>query len=188
MQPAAVELLLDVHPVLERWGAWYVFGAQAVVLYGVPRLTADVDVTLALRAETPERFLDDMQAAGFALRFGDPTFVRQSHVMPFVHERTGMALDVVFAGSGLEHEFLERAVATNVAGTTVPLIDLSDLIISKVLSSRPQDLLDVRALWRTRASEIDVARVRRVLGLLEQALAQSDLLPAFEAVVRTEPR
>jgi len=47
-QPAALELLAAVAPVLARWGRWYVFGAQAVVAYGVPRLSADVDVTLAL--------------------------------------------------------------------------------------------------------------------------------------------
>jgi hypothetical protein len=34
--------------VLSRWGRWYVFGAQAVIAYGVPRLSADVDVTIAL--------------------------------------------------------------------------------------------------------------------------------------------
>ena len=48
VQPAAVELLAALAPVAERWGRWCVFGAQAVVAYGVPRLSADVDVTLAL--------------------------------------------------------------------------------------------------------------------------------------------
>ena len=48
VQPAAVDLLTAVAPVLSQWGRWYVFGAQAVIVYGVPRLSADVDVTLAL--------------------------------------------------------------------------------------------------------------------------------------------
>ncbi len=30
VQPAAVELLAALAPVAERWGRWYVFGAQAV--------------------------------------------------------------------------------------------------------------------------------------------------------------
>jgi hypothetical protein len=42
VQPAAVELLAALAPVAERWGRWCVFGAQAVVVYGVPRLSADV--------------------------------------------------------------------------------------------------------------------------------------------------
>src|SRR5690348_11762717 len=46
VQPAALEVLSTLAPVLARWGRWYLFGAQAVILYGVPRLSADVDVTL----------------------------------------------------------------------------------------------------------------------------------------------
>jgi hypothetical protein len=78
------------------------FGAQAVVIYGVPRLSADVDVTIALLPDDPERFARDMEAAGFALRVHDPEFVRRTRVMPFVHRSTAMPLDVVLAGSGLE--------------------------------------------------------------------------------------
>jgi hypothetical protein len=48
LQPAALELLSALSPVLSRWGRWYVFGAQAVITYGVPRLSADVDVTVGL--------------------------------------------------------------------------------------------------------------------------------------------
>jgi hypothetical protein len=104
--PAALDLLIALAPVLERWGRWCVFGAQAVVLHGVPRLSADVDVTLALVPDAPERFADEMRAAGFELRVDDPEFVRRTRVMPFVHDPTGMPLDVVLAGSGLEEEFI----------------------------------------------------------------------------------
>ncbi|HUP47620.1 MAG TPA: hypothetical protein VNA04_02405 [Thermoanaerobaculia bacterium] len=48
IQPAAVELLTALAGVLTRWGRWYLFGAQAVIAHGVPRLSADVDVTLEM--------------------------------------------------------------------------------------------------------------------------------------------
>src|SRR6185503_2048732 len=104
-QPAAVELLSALAPVLTRWGRWYVFGAQAVIAYGVPRLSADVDVTLDLAGQEPARFVREMEAAGFAPRVTDPAFIQQTRVMPFVHVATAMPLDVVVAGSGLEEEF-----------------------------------------------------------------------------------
>ena len=102
VQPAALELIAALSSVLPRWGRWYVFGAQAVIAYGVPRLSADVDVTIELVPDEPERFAKDMDAAGFSLRVADPDFVRRTRVMPFVHRATAMPLDVVLAGSGLE--------------------------------------------------------------------------------------
>lgn len=184
LQPAALELLAALRPILARWGRWYVFGAQAVIVHGVPRLSADVDVTLALVPDAPERFASEMAEAGFALRVDDPDFVRRTRVMPFVHLATGMPLDVVLAGSGLEDEFLERAVVTDVGGTAVPIIDPTDLVIAKVLASRPKDLEDARALWRLHGGELDAQRVRRTLGLLEEALSQNDLISTFESITR----
>ena len=189
VQPAALELLTSLSRVLAAWGRWYVFGAQAVIVHGVPRLSADVDVTLALVPDHPERFARDMALGGFALRVADPDFVRQTRVMPFVHVATGMPLDVVLAGSGLEDEFLDRARHMDVGdGWYLPVIAPDDLVIAKVLAGRPKDLEDVRALWRIHGHELDAGRVRATLGLLEEALAQSDLVPAFEAAVAAARR
>ncbi|MCY3733245.1 MAG: hypothetical protein OXG42_03095 [Chloroflexi bacterium] len=182
MQPAALELLKALSAVIDRWGRWYLFGAQAVVAYGVPRFSADVDVTLALAPDAPERFVRDMEAGGFTLRVDDPEFVRQTRVLPFVHAATGMPLDVVLAGSGLEEEFLGRAKTTDISGVDVPLIDVADLVIAKILAGRPKDMEDARSLWRLHGSYIDRRRIQRVLQLLEQALGQSDLISGLQTI------
>jgi hypothetical protein len=187
VQPAAVDLLTSAAPVLARWGRWFVFGAQAVAAYGVPRLSADVDVTILLVPDDPERFAQEMRNAGFSLRVDDPDFVRRTRVMPFLHVATAMPVDVVLGASGLEVEFAERAVATDIGGIDVPIIELSDLIVAKVLAGRPKDIEDVRSLWRVHRDRVDESRIRATLRLLEDALSQSDLLPVFEAVVRTRP-
>jgi hypothetical protein len=183
VQPAAVELIRDLAPVLDRWGRWYVFGAQAVIAYGVPRLSADVDVTIELSPDAPEQFAASMAEAGFRLRVPDPEFVRRTRVMPFIHERTGMPLDIVLAGSGLEHSFAERARRVDLGGTTASVIEPGDLIIAKLIAARPKDLDDAMALWRLHGATIDETRIRDVLRQLQDALAQSDLLPAFDAIV-----
>lgn len=182
--PAAVELLAALSRVLARWGRWYVFGAQAVVAYGVPRLSADVDVTLELIPDDPDRFVREMHTGGFVLRVQDPDFIRRTRVMPFVHIATAMPLDVVLAGSGLEEQFLTRARPTDVGGTTVPVIDPADLVIAKVLAGRPKDLEDASSLWRVLAHQLDSERIIHTLRELEEALAQGDLVSAFETSVR----
>ena len=182
LPPAAVELLTALSKALAGWGRWYVFGAQAVLAYGVPRLSADVDVTLKLQPDDPQRFASTMRAAGFALRVADPDFVRRTRVMPFVHTATAMPLDIVLAGSGLEDEFLERARAIDVGGIIVPLIAVPDLIVAKILASRPQDMADARSLWRIHRHSLNALSIRATLRLIEEALDQSDLLPAFDSI------
>ncbi len=122
-------------------------------------LSADVDVTLRLTPDSPERFVGEMRVAGFELRVDDPEFVRRTRVLPFVHIASGMPLDVVLAGSGLEDEFLSRARLLDIAGLRVPTIDPEDLVIAKVLAGRPRDLGDARGLWRARGLEMDAARI-----------------------------
>jgi Nucleotidyl transferase of unknown function (DUF2204) len=185
IQPAAVELLAALASIIERWGRWYLFGAQAVIAHGVPRLSADVDVTLEMTPHEPADFAGEMSKAGFDLIVNDPEFVSRTRVMPFVHRATAMPLDVVLAGSGLEKEFLDRARRVDLGGVTIPLIDLDDLMIAKILAGRPKDIEDARALWRARAVDIDSARIRRILRLLEEALGQSDLTPALESIIKS---
>ena len=103
----ATELLTSLAEVLEARGTrWYVFGAQAVILWGAPRLSADVDVTVQIALEEAADLAADMERAGFELRIQDVEgFVAQTRVLPCLHVGTQMPVDVVLAGAGLEELF-----------------------------------------------------------------------------------
>lgn len=164
----------------ERGVQWYLFGAQAAIVWGSPRLSADVDVTASLDRAGLDGFIGTMRNHGFDIVFGDPEFIDRTRVIPFVHRHSRMPLDVVLSGPGLEEEFLQRALSVDVAGTLVPVISPEDLIVTKILAGRPKDVEDIRGVIHERKESLDVARIRAVLRLLEQALTQSDLLPLFE--------
>lgn len=164
----------------ESASRWYLFGAQAATLWGRPRLTADVDITAEIPMERLDKFLEVMNRQGFTLRFDDREFLNRTRVFPFLHDRTGIPLDVVSAGPGLEEEFLDRAINVQVEGTTVPVISPEDLIVTKVLAGRSKDIEDVRGVLRERAESLDMSRIRGTLRLLEDALGQSDLVVVFE--------
>lgn len=163
---------------------WYLFGAQAAICYGVARLTADVDVTARVPQAAESEWITTVASHGFDRRFADARFARLSRVIPMVHRATGLPVDIVLAGPGLEEQFLSRAVTQRIDDVDVPVIDVSDLIVLKVLAGRPKDLDDLATLIHINDSRLDHARVRAVLRDLEQALGQSDLLPTFEAVKR----
>ena len=161
---------------------WYVFGAQAVVIWGRPRMTADVDVTVRLQDVAAGTLVRELEGAGFTLRIApDAGVIEATRVLPCFHEPSGFALDVVLAGPGLEESFLDRAVQVDLGGVIVPVIAPGDLIVTKMLAGRPKDIEDVRGILLERLPELDIQAICTTLALVEAALGQSDLSPAFEA-------
>lgn len=126
---APVELLEVLSGVLSRKRVrWYLFGAQAVNAYGIPRLTADVDVTIEAPGRTRGALFAAMERAGFKARVQDPeAFAKRTHVVPFVFAPSGLLVDVVLAGAGIEQAFLDRARELDVGGTKVPVLSFEDL-------------------------------------------------------------
>lgn len=182
--PPVAELLAELGRAFAALGLrWFLFGAQAAVLHGVARLTADVDVTVELGAHSSAALVDALTRAGFDLRIPDVAgFVEATRVLPFVHRRSRMPVDVVLAGPGLEEQFLARAEEREIGGARIPVASAEDLVAMKVLAGRGRDLEDVEAIVRIRP-DLDLSRIRSVLRLLEMALDRGDLVSEIERVV-----
>lgn len=179
--PNIAEILGAIAKALESTGVrWYVFGAQAVVAAGYVRQTADIDITTD---DVPaDRLRTALRRAGFELRkdvAGLDDLIEHHRILPLRH-RSGLNLDVVRAGPGLELEMLGRAVLRRVGRRRIPFVETNDLIVLKILASRAKDLEDVRGLLRTGSPEIDVALVRRRLKRLGELIDESTLVESFE--------
>lgn len=186
----AARLLALVREVfLRRGDRWFLFGAQAVVAHGYPRTTGDVDVTVIPADGNPRALAAALVSAGLTLRVSDlDDFVERTAVLPFLHEPTGLGLDVVLGASGLENDCIDRAVAVDIGDGTVPVIRVEDLVVLKILSGRPKDIEDVRSILRRRRRTLDLGHVRSLLAELEEALGQSDLVPELERLIAQEER
>ena len=179
---SAAEVLAALARVLRRRGVgWYLLGAQAVIYWGRPRLSADVDVTVRLPLEEARALAAALQEEGFHPLVEDlEAFVARTRVLPLEHRATGLPVDVVFGGPGLEEEFLKRAVPVVIGGETVPVIAPEDLVVTKILAGRAKDIEDVRGILAVRGPTLDLDRTRALLALLEKALDRSDLVPELD--------
>ncbi len=175
---AALASVLDARKI-----GWYVFGAQAVAVRGAPRATQDLDITVAVPQSALAELLDALRAAGLTLRYPDrfEELLAAGCVVPLTHA-SGMEVDLVVAGSGLETLALQRAERVTIEQTSVPVAHATDLVVMKVLAGRGKDLDDVRALLA--GGDVDVAEAQDLLRQLEEALGQSDLVSLLEAAVR----
>lgn len=73
LRSPVADLLADLGRAFDALGiSWYLFGAQAAIVYGVARLTADVDVTVRAPGSPTEEWLAALEGHGFARRFTDP--------------------------------------------------------------------------------------------------------------------
>jgi hypothetical protein len=188
-QPVA-DLLADLHRALAILGLrWFLFGAQAAILHGVARLSADVDVTVDLGRRPVSDLVTALAAAGFAPRVEDPAgFAETTRVLPFVHGPSRMPLDVVLAAPGLEDQFFAGVEERVIGGVRVPVVCAEDLVAMKVLAGRPRDLDDVAVIARVQGGALDLERVRRTLRLLERALDRADLVSEVGRIVAAARR
>lgn len=184
MRSPLAEALAALARALERLDArWYLFGAQAALLYGAARLTADVDITVQFGDRKTSDLVRALERAGFRLRVRDAgAFVAKTRVLPFLHSRSGMPFDVVLAGPGLEEIFFRRRRRRSIEGVPVRVASPEDVVVMKVLAGRGKDEDDVIAIVAAQR-RLKLARIRETLDALERALGQSDLSPRFESLL-----
>ncbi len=136
-------------------------GGQAVLAHGEPRLTEDVDITLAA---TPERVSDLIAVCatlGLTPLPADVSgFVAETFVLPARHGFTGFRVDFIFSSTAYERSAIRRAVLIEIAGESVAFASAEDLVIHKLFAARPRDIEDVAGIVRRRGSTIDWGYLR----------------------------
>jgi hypothetical protein len=176
------ELLERISLGLDGLGIPYmVIGGQAVLLYGDPRLTRDVDVTVGVG---PERLSDLLQLAEErewrVLPEKAPEFVQRTLVLPCVESSSGIRIDFIFALSTYERQAISRARRQAIGKTSVAFASIEDLLIHKIIAGRPRDLEDARGIL-ARHRNVDVEYLRHWLKEFERGLEQ-DFLERFESL------
>jgi predicted nucleotidyltransferase len=141
-------LLALVARELDRAGIGYmVIGGQAVQLYGEPRMTRDIDVTLGLDSDGLDQVLAVCSRCGLKPLPADAAaFARDTMVLPALEERTGIRVDFIFSLTGYERQAIARSRPVELGGTTVRFAALEDVVIHKLVAGRPRDIEDARTI------------------------------------------
>ena len=180
------KLLSRLGKSLEKHGLPYmIIGGQAVLLYGEPRLTRDIDITLG--ADTDR--LDDLLAVVRDLDLKPlpkemRSFVRETMVLPSLEENTGIRVDFIFSFTPYEEEAIRRVNKVVVLGQKVHFASPEDLIIHKIFAGRPRDMEDVRTVL-LRNPKIDVPYIKNWLKEFDQASGKQEFIKAFEQIFIT---
>ena len=135
-------------------------GGLAVNFHGIPRMTYDIDLIIALESENITRLVSKMTGWGYRPRVPvDPRELadkdkrslwildKNMKAFTFYSESEAIAEIDLLIDSPISYEELKgRAVVFDLEGVRVPVVSVLDLIEMKMIAGRQQDLSDVEHL------------------------------------------
>jgi len=126
---------------------YMVVGGQAVLLYGEPRLTRDIDVTLGIGVNGLDKVMKVVTALKLKVLVDKVNdFVNKTMVLPVIDKDNGIRVDFIFSFSSYERQAIEKAKGVKFGKTTVRFASLEDVVIHKVISGRARDIEDIKAV------------------------------------------
>jgi hypothetical protein len=167
---------------------YMVIGGQAVLVHGEPRLTKDIDITLAAGLDMLETVLKVANATNLDPLVDPDEFTVQTMVLPCLHRESGIRVDFILSFSPYEREAIGRAVEIEVGGSTVRFASAEDLIVHKILAGRARDLEDVRSVLLKNPT-VDRTLVISILASFQESLTlDATLTDRFEDIWRSLDR
>ena len=161
-------VIRDLVDVFETLGLPYaIMGGIAVRAHGIPRPTYDVDFTLSIPRERLHDLFTAIEGRGYTFSRG---WVDTVGGMPLIKVRLfldgrGVDADIFLAETAFQREVIDRHVVAEVDGLGVKLVSAEDLILFKLVASRPRDLVDIQDILFTQG-QLDEAYMRHWAGTL----------------------
>jgi predicted nucleotidyltransferase len=165
LKKIAIQLKRGVIPYM-------VIGGQAVLLYGEPRLTRDIDITLGVGKEELGKVKKILRTMGLKILVkNDKDFVAKTMVLPAMDRESGIRIDFTFSYSLYERQAIERAKEIKLGRTPVKFSSLEDLVIHKVIAGRARDLEDVRSIL-SKNPKYDSRDIEKWLAEFDKSLGE----------------
>lgn len=178
-----VEIIKEIARCLaNRQIPYMIVGGQAVLNYGEPRLTKDIDITVALPPDKFETVLNAVSETFAPLSGNLEDFVKKSWVLPVKHVATGTVLDITFTDTIFEKEAIAKGRKLDIDGVLVNFISPEHLIVEKIFAGRPKDLLDVENILNVQRLKLDFNEIEEKLKTFDNDFGQSDFLELWKTI------
>lgn len=174
----AVELakLLEQHAI-----PYAIIGGLANLVWGTPRLTRDVDVTINLPDPKLGHVLQCL-APVFRARIKDAAeFALQSRVLLLEHAPSGIPVDVVLATLPYEEQAIARGRPITLSGGVVQVCRAEDLILHKIVSDRTRDREDIRGIIKRQGSGIERSYLDPLVHSLARELENPEVWDFYQS-------
>lgn len=181
-------VLTQVVRLLERERIPYmVIGGFANLVWGEPRTTMDLDVTVDVAGIGLSAF------ARLAAEIGDPlpddpfSFAERTRVLP-VRTHEGVTVDFILATVPFEFDAIGRARMVQLDEARVAICAPEDLIVNKIVSERARDHEDIVGVLRRQGASLEMTNLDRIVEGLAADLGQPDIARRYQTAKRAAGR
>lgn len=179
------EAALEIQQFLgDRNWRFCIIGGLAVVRWGQPRATQDVDVSL-LTGFGSEAFYVDAILQTFAGRLADARAFAIANRVVLAKASNGVPLDIALAAVPFEEQVIVRATAFDFSpGVRLVTASAEDLVVLKSFAGRDRDWGDVEGILVRQTSRLDWDYIRTELELLCELQESAEPLAHLEQLRR----
>lgn len=150
-----------------------IIGGQAVLVYGEPRLTKDIDITLGVSIDKVGKIREIVsKLALLAVPRNVESFVEQTFVLPALDKKTGIRVDFIFSASIYERQAIRRGKRKKIGTGYVNFAAAEDVIIHKIIAARQRDFEDVKSII-LKNPKMDKRYIERWLEKFDESLDKS---------------
>jgi predicted nucleotidyltransferase len=164
---------------------YMIIGGQAVLLYGTPRLTRDIDITLGVDTDRfllLERVCRDL---GLKILPENPEdFARETKVLPAEEPNIRIRVDFIFSFTRYEAQAIERAKKVLMNDYPVKFASCEDVIIHKMVAARAIDIEDVKNMLIKNKDEIDLEYIRKWLLEFSNISEHKGIVEKFNTLLK----
>ncbi|HET9214856.1 MAG TPA: nucleotidyl transferase AbiEii/AbiGii toxin family protein [Gaiellaceae bacterium] len=168
---------------VERGWRFCFIGGLAVLRWGEPRLTRDVDLTILAPPGADVEIVDGLLGR-FEARLEDARAFALENRVVLVQSNDGTPIDIALGALDFEARTVSRASPWDVGEAELRTCSAEDLVVHKVFAGREQDWLDVAGVVVRQGDALDRALVVDELGPLLDAKGTADSLDRLQTLFR----
>ncbi len=164
---------------------YMIIGGQAVLLYGTPRYTRDIDITLGIDVDKYPLVAKVCKKCGFKILSDQPEkFAHETNVVPAEDVKSHIRLDFIFSFTPYERQAVARTRTVRMAGYPVRFAACEDVIIHKLFAGRAVDQEDVRNIVLKNRNKIDVRYIKKWLHDFDALCSGRTLREQFDSILK----
>jgi predicted nucleotidyltransferase len=155
--------------------SYMIIGGLANAIWGNPRATLDIDVTIWVEDDQIRKSISMLEQA-YTFMVEEPfDFISKTRVLP-VKNNENLRIDIIFGALAFEKDAIDRAIDVTVGDTSIRFCTAEDLILLKILSERSKDIDDVRSILRFQKNNLNYSYLEPRIEELSDLLVRPDIL------------